>query len=157
MAPDGVFDRRPTGMLLRFAHHHARAAANEALRPLDLDLRHVGVLAVLSEHGPQTQRQLIDAVELDKSSMVYVIDKLERQGLVSRERTPADRRAYAVTVSDHGRGQLKKAISIATEVMDELLESFTADDVRQLNDMLRRIISNSRERRQRLADGERPT
>ena len=149
MSPDesGAFARRPTGLLLRLAHQYARTAANQALRPLDLDLRHVGVLAVLAERGPRTQKQLIDAVELDKSSMVYVVDKLERQELVRRERMEADRRAYAVTLTDLGREQLAAAGRIATGAMGDLLDVLDDDEERQLNDLLRRIVDRARERR----------
>jgi DNA-binding MarR family transcriptional regulator len=144
----GVFDERPTGLLLRLAHQHARAAANQALRPLDLDLRHVGVLAALAGGGPQTQKQLAEAVELDKSSMVYVIDRLERLNLVRRERSRTDRRAYAVSLTDQGRERLTDAGRVAVRVMGELLESFDVAEERQLNAMLQRIIDRARQLRQ---------
>ena len=150
MIPDelGPFQRRPTGLLLRLAHQYARSAANEALRALDLDLRHVGVLAVLAERGPQTQKQLTDAIELDKSSMVYVVDKLERQGLVRRERTDNDRRAYAVTLTDLGRHQMTAASQVAIGVLGEILDVLDPAEERQLNDLLRRVIEQARLRRQ---------
>jgi DNA-binding MarR family transcriptional regulator len=146
--PDyGVFDDRPTGLLLRLAHQHARAAANQALRRLDLDLRHVGVLATLAGGGPQTQKQLTEAVEMDKSSMVYVIDRLDRLSLVRRERSETDRRAYAVSLTELGRERLTEAARIATGVMGDLLESFDATEERQLNAMLQRIIDRARQLR----------
>jgi DNA-binding MarR family transcriptional regulator len=142
----GTFDRAPTGFLLRLAHQYARTAANKALKPLDLDLRHVGVLAALAGAGPLTQRQLISGVELDKSSMVYVVDKLEQSGLVIRERTPADRRAYAVTLTSLGRKRLAEAGRIATDVMTELLDTLEPSEVEQLNSLLRRVIERARQR-----------
>lgn len=143
------FGDRPTGLLLRVAHQRARAAANEALRPLDLDLRHVGVLAALASLGPQTQRQLTEAVELDKSSMVYVVDRLEAMGLVRREPAAADRRAYAVTLTDVGRIRLSEAAGIAMGVMKDLLDGFDPEDERRLNTMLQRIIDRADQRRRR--------
>ena len=141
--PADPFARRPTGWLLRAAHMRSRAAANEALRTQDVDLRHVGVLATLRAAGPMTQRQLSEAIELDRSSMVYVIDRLEELGLVQRLPSPSDRRAYAVTITDQGLARLEAAAAVATEVMDGLLEGFTAAEKATLDDLLRRIIRRS--------------
>ena len=69
------------GGQLYLAHRYARAAANRALREQRLELRHLGVLGCLAEMGPLSQRALVDRLQLDKSSMVYIIDELERQGL----------------------------------------------------------------------------
>lgn len=46
----------------------------------------------LAKTGPAPQRTLVDRLQLDKSSMVYVIDELERQNLVYRRRDTQDRR-----------------------------------------------------------------
>ena len=142
----GPFARRPTGFLLRLAHQRARTAANLELRALDLDLRHVGVLAALASRGPSTQAELVAAVEMDKSSMVYVVDRLEAKGLVRRDRAVGDRRAYAVTLTDEGRQRLGEAAAVATGVMAELLEGFDPDEERQLNDLLQRIIDRASHR-----------
>jgi DNA-binding MarR family transcriptional regulator len=142
-----LFEERPTGLLLRLAHQRSRAVANHALRVLDLDVRHVGVLAVLAARGQQTQRQLVEAVELDKSSMVYVVARLERDGLVARHRSPVDRRTYEITVTELGRRRLADAVRIGTAVMGELLEPLSHQEERQLNDMLTRIIEQARKHR----------
>jgi hypothetical protein len=66
------------------------------LRPLDLAIAHVGVLGLLSARGDLSQQQLIEILEVDKFSMAYLIDELEKQGLAERRPAPGDRRAYAV-------------------------------------------------------------
>jgi DNA-binding MarR family transcriptional regulator len=137
------FARRPTGALLRLAHQRSRAAANHRLRALEVDLRHVGVLAALATGGPLTQRRLSDVVELDRSSMVYVVDRLEELGLVRRLPSPADRRAYAVTITEEGSTRLREASAVAMGVMEELLEGFEPAEITMLDDLLRRIIDRS--------------
>jgi DNA-binding MarR family transcriptional regulator len=122
------------------AHQRARAAANDRLRTLGLDLRHVGVLAALATGGPMTQRRLSDVVELDRSSMVYVVDRLEELRLVKRLPSPSDRRAYDVTITDAGSSRLGEASAVAMAVMDELLEGFEPAEIAMLDDLLRRIV-----------------
>src|SRR4051812_31513105 len=93
----------PLGMLLRIAHVRARSAFTAALEPLGIQSNHYGVLLTLAHRGPRSQRQLIDAVNSDKSSMVRTVDDLEERGLVARRPAVGDRRAYAVELTAEGR------------------------------------------------------
>ena len=61
------------------------------------------VLKMLAEVGPCSQRVLSEELRIDRSVMVGVCDGLEKAGHVRRERDAADRRAYAVTITDSGR------------------------------------------------------
>lgn len=128
-----------TGMLLQMAHRstHQRLAA--ALLPLGLEVRDFGVLAVLA-HGPLSQRQLIDVLGVDKSTMVRVVDDLERQELVTRRRNPHDRRAYAVELTDRGRKRLDAAQAAARDLGARLFGWLSDRDRRQLHATLQRII-----------------
>jgi DNA-binding MarR family transcriptional regulator len=131
------------GGQLYLAHRYARAASNRALRAHQVELRHLGVLGCLAEAGPLSQRALVDRLQMDKSSMVYIIDELERQGLAERRRDPRDRRIYAVHLTDQGRDRLAAAETTTGEAMTELLSPFTAGDRRQLHDLLARFIAHA--------------
>ncbi|HKA91147.1 MAG TPA: MarR family winged helix-turn-helix transcriptional regulator [Haliangiales bacterium] len=128
-----------TGFLLQRAHRRLRAALNEALRPLDLQIAHVAVLGLLAARGDLSQRQLIDVMDADKSSMVYLIDELERQGLAERRPDPRDRRAHAVRLTDAGRTRLVEAGRIVRAVEEEVLAPLSARERALLDDLLRRI------------------
>jgi DNA-binding MarR family transcriptional regulator len=131
------------GGQLYLAHRYARAASNRALQAHQVELRHLGVLGVLAEAGPLSQRALVDRLQMDKSSMVYIIDELERQGLAQRRRDPRDRRIYAVHLTDRGHDRLAAAAQTTSEVMTELLSPFTADERRRLHDLLARFIAHA--------------
>jgi DNA-binding MarR family transcriptional regulator len=108
-----------------------------------VELRHLGVLGVLAEAGPLSQRALVDRLQLDKSSMVYIIDELERQGLAERRRDSRDRRIHAVHLTDRGRDRLTAAAQTIGEAMTELLVPFTVDERRRLHDLLARFIAHA--------------
>jgi DNA-binding MarR family transcriptional regulator len=131
------------GGQLYLAHRYARAATNRALQPHEVELRHLGVLGYLAEAGPLSQRALVDRLQLDKSSMVYIIDELERQGLASRRKDDRDRRSYAVHITPAGRERLADASNTAAEVMTGLLTPLSPADRRQLHDLLARFIENA--------------
>ncbi|WP_330252946.1 MarR family transcriptional regulator [Nocardia sp. NBC_00565] len=131
------------GGQLYLAHRYARAAANRALREQHLELRHLGVLACIAEVGPLNQRALVDRLQLDKSSMVYIIDELERQGLAQRRKDERDRRSYAVHITPEGRKRLAAANNTADEVVTDLLAPFSAAERRQLHELLARFIEHA--------------
>lgn len=131
------------GGQLYLAHRYARAAANRALREQRLELRHLGVLGCLAEVGPLSQRALVDRLQLDKSSMVYIIDELERQGLAERRKDERDRRSYAVHLTPSGRERLDAANRTADAAVVELLTPFSAAERRQLHELLGRFIEHA--------------
>ena len=45
-------------------------------------------MVVLAEEGPDPQQTVGERIEIDKSTMVVVVDELEELGLVERRRNP---------------------------------------------------------------------
>jgi len=130
---------RQTGFLLQRAHRRLRLAHGEALRHLDLGIAHVAVMGLLAERGDLSQRQLIELMDADKSTMVYLIDQLEKQALAERRDNPEDLRAYAVHLTDLGRKRLAEAGEIVRRVEDGLLAPLSASERKTLDALLLRI------------------
>lgn len=130
------------GPLLRRAHRKAAAAFTGALRPLDLQSKHFGALLALRRNGPLSQRQLIDRIDSDKSSMVRMIDDLEARGLCERTPDDVDRRAYKVRLTEAGRAVFVRAEHTAYAVVDDLFANFTPDERRQFRDLLIRFVAD---------------
>lgn len=76
-----------------------RAAAEMGLK----DARDWLVLAALDDGMPRTQLELSRVVCVDKTTLIAVLDRLERQDLVVRTVDPTDRRVRIPQVTDAGR------------------------------------------------------
>jgi MarR family transcriptional regulator, lower aerobic nicotinate degradation pathway regulator len=138
--PAGAPAPAPLGLLLRVAHRRAARAATEALRPLGIEGRHMGVLLTLSRRGgAESQSGLIDALGSDKSAMVRTIDDLEQLGAAVRRTDPQDRRARVVELTDEGRELLARAAPLARAAADDVFGSLTEDEQRMLERLLSRI------------------
>ena len=114
-------------------------AHSEALRHLDLGIAHVAVMGLLAERGDLSQRQLIELMDADKSTMVYLIDQLEKQGLAERRDNPQDRRAYSVHLTELGKRRLVEAGEIVRRVEDGMLAPLSASERKTLDALLLRI------------------
>jgi DNA-binding MarR family transcriptional regulator len=113
-------DDQALGMLLAAAHYNARRALQDGLRPLGIETRHFAVLTALAQHEAISQRQLGQRLGLDKSTMVRILDELERLGLASRLRTEHDRRAYTIQLTPRGRERAHEADKIAAALGNDL-------------------------------------
>ncbi|WP_051943161.1 MarR family winged helix-turn-helix transcriptional regulator [Streptacidiphilus rugosus] len=118
----------PLGLALRHAHLRAARVFAEELGPLGVENIVAGVLMHLGHLGPQTQRQLVERVNSDKSAMVRYIDALEARGLVRREPHPTDRRAQLIVLTDAGRVLLAEVQEAADRTEDRLTDHLTPEE-----------------------------
>jgi len=113
-----------------------------ALAPLGLRARHYGILMSLAEHGPASQQSLGRSLLIDRTTMVSIVDDLERLGLVIRATDPDDRRAYRVELTGRGRTSLVRATGAVARAERSLLAGLSAEDQASLRTFLRQIAEH---------------
>jgi len=128
------------GYLLSKAHLRVHVRANEALEPLGLTVKHYGLLTLLIHDGTISQGRLGEVMRIDRTTMVALIDDLERAGHVDRIRNPEDRRAYALSATPKGKRVQRSAATLMKRVYDETLSPLSQGERRELQRMLRAII-----------------
>src|SRR3954463_15287957 len=90
----------------------ARAAASVGEHARQDILRHglsvseFAVLELLLHKGPQPLGEIAGRILLATGSVTYVIDQLEKQGLVVRRACPTDRRVTFADLTDEGRERI---------------------------------------------------
>lgn len=98
-----------------------------------------GVLVLIGANSGLTQSRLAQATQLDRSTMVAVIDLLESRGLVERRATPMDRRSNALWLTDKGRKLLRLMKQRVKAHDDRLAASLGGEDPAKLIAMLTRL------------------
>jgi DNA-binding MarR family transcriptional regulator len=142
-----------TGEVATRAQHHSlalldhlarvgRRAAEAAIAPGELRPRHLVALTLLSDHGPANQRDLGEALRLDPSNVVALLNELEDRGLATRRRDPADRRRHIVELSARGHAELQSAQQRLTCVEDELFRALTVEERATLHELLLRAAGD---------------
>ncbi|MDT4910864.1 MAG: hypothetical protein QOI69_4105, partial [Pseudonocardiales bacterium] len=82
---------RPT-LALAFSGQTAGLQIRKALAEYGLRPGHGYVLLLLSDQGPTSQQSLVEALAVDPSMLVAMLNDLEREGMTERRRDPTDRR-----------------------------------------------------------------
>jgi DNA-binding MarR family transcriptional regulator len=109
------------------------------LAPLGVDPRTYAVLSTLAAADGRSQRELSAQLGIHRNVMVTVIDTLESQGLVQRLPHPADRRAFAVTLTDMARELLPALDEQARALEDEITAPLSKAERAALLKALQRI------------------
>jgi DNA-binding MarR family transcriptional regulator len=115
----------------------------EALESIGLTPALFALLNVLGVREGAIQQELGSAMGIDRSTMVSLLDELEAAGLAERRPHPKDRRAREISITPEGRRLLEQARRMARQVEDEVLGGLTAEERRQLLELLRRAFSSA--------------
>jgi DNA-binding MarR family transcriptional regulator len=111
-----------------------------------ISLVHLHVLIVLDREGVQSMARLAEWLDVSRSSATGIVDRMEERGLVARQRDSSDRRVVRVVITDGGRGVLAALDEDRREMIGELLDELSDDE---LEGFLRgvRAMRRARERR----------
>jgi MarR family transcriptional regulator, lower aerobic nicotinate degradation pathway regulator len=135
--PPSMRDRVP--FLLYRAAELSHQMANAMLARIQLTARQAGILTLVTEWEPMTQKALGDMLRIDRTTMVGLIDDLERKGYVVRRRHPRDRRAFLVQPTEPGRAAKVRAVAILDEQQSRFLAPLTSAQRQQLGSLLKRL------------------
>lgn len=139
MASSTTKTTRPAPSLALLAHL-ARVGQREAEISLPGDLRtaHLMLLTLLRDHGATTQTGLAEALRLDPSNLVGLLNDLERRGMIIRQHHPDDRRRHIVTIADHGITELQTTEQLLAAAEDRLLAALDPEERATLHCLLMR-------------------
>jgi MarR family 2-MHQ and catechol resistance regulon transcriptional repressor len=98
-----------------------------------------GTLEMLFHLGPRHQKEIGQKLLISKSNVVAVIDKLEKQSLVKRERSVEDRRCIFVHLTEKGREEVERLLPIHTAAIVEQMNHLTAAEQRELGRLCRKL------------------
>ncbi|HTW84256.1 MAG TPA: MarR family transcriptional regulator [Candidatus Sulfotelmatobacter sp.] len=98
-----------------------------------------GVLATIEAQPGIGQGEIADALGADRSTMVRLVDQLERRGLVRRESRPDDRRTVIPTLTPDGRAALAAATPQVLASEELFAADLSPEERRVLAALLQRI------------------
>ncbi|MEU3986550.1 MarR family winged helix-turn-helix transcriptional regulator [Streptomyces sp. NPDC026672] len=113
------------------------------MTPGGLRPRHLIALRLLADRGPLGQQGLGEALSLDPSNVVGLLNELEDRELIVRRRDRADRRRHIVELSPAGEEEVALSDERAVVVEDRIFAALSADERATLHDLLRRAVGGA--------------
>jgi DNA-binding MarR family transcriptional regulator len=123
-----------------------KAAGGRLIRSLGFE-KAAGRFAVLRAiyFAPEkrlAQFEIGDEIRVSSANVSYLVDALEKDGLVRRSPNPPDRRTTPVELTEEGEILCKKVVPVMANMFSDSLAGFSNDEKDQLSNFLVRLRRN---------------
>ncbi len=100
------------------------------------------ILYVLWERGTLSISEICKLTSLANSTMTKMLDQMENNGLIIRERNTENRKQILISLTDKARQYRKKYDDVSEKMNDLTYRGFSDDELQIYENMLMRIKSN---------------
>ncbi len=135
-----------TGFLLSRAAWAMNNYVNRMLKEsglADISVAYFAVLNTLWESDGISISDLGERVQLEKSTMTSLIDRMEAAGLLRRENHPTDRRAYRICLTPRGKDLEDQVNEVVSKAYRQLTREVPEKDLEISIRVSNRIIENA--------------
>jgi MarR family 2-MHQ and catechol resistance regulon transcriptional repressor len=115
------------------------ARTHRHLSSTGLTISQFAVLEALYHLGPMSQREIGQKILRSSGNITMVIDNLEKNELVSRERNEADRRFFIIHLTDKGDSLINKLFPPHAAVITKDLAVLTAAEQDALGRLCKKL------------------
>jgi DNA-binding MarR family transcriptional regulator len=123
-------DVAPVSFLLKRAAQYSADLFAEQLGKTGLTQRQFTLMETVLANEGASQTELVKTTGIDRSTLADLVNRLETQGYVRRERSNTDARVNFVFLTEQGRDTVLKAKPVAMQV-DEALINALPDNLRR--------------------------
>lgn len=135
-----------TGYLIQKVAYLSINRFEEALTAFGLSSRSYFVLSGIAqngdEHRPPSQQELARLLNIDPTTIVAIVDELQKLGFVTRVRSATDRRRNELLLTEDGTAAWQKANRLADETEAEFFAPLTAAQRAGLHEALLLLIKD---------------
>jgi MarR family 2-MHQ and catechol resistance regulon transcriptional repressor len=109
------------------------------LASLGLTLTELRILRVLSRDGPSPMAKVATELYMTPASITSLVDRLEAERLVERERSSDDRRVVNVRATPKGEEAMDRGLKLYRKFMGRALQSLSKEEVTELIVLLTKV------------------
>jgi DNA-binding MarR family transcriptional regulator len=113
----------------------------ERIRPAGVAIGQWAVLLFLWARDGMTQAELARGVAIEPPTVVRTIDRMVRDGLVTRAPDPDDGRLSRIYLTERARSLRDELVPLAAAVNGEILNGLTANEARTLRRLLTKLLT----------------
>jgi MarR family transcriptional regulator, transcriptional regulator for hemolysin len=133
----------PIGLQLTRTSKAVSRAFDDALAEAGASLPMWLVLvSVKGQRHGAAQRELAQAVGVEGPTLTHHLNRMEKDGLLTRTRNPENRRVHQVELTVAGEAAFRGLLGTVIDFDARLREGFADEEIAALGDLLRRLRSN---------------
>lgn len=114
----------------------------ERLRPAGIGIGQWAIMLLLWARDGSTQAELARLAAIEPPTVVRTIDRMVRDGLVTRAPDPNDARLSRIHLTQRGRTLRDELVPHAVAVNDVFLQRLTASEGASLRRLLTKLLAN---------------
>jgi DNA-binding MarR family transcriptional regulator len=115
----------------------------ERMRPAGVAIGQWAVLLFLWARDGMSQAEISRLVAIEPPTLVRTIDRMVRDGLVTRVPDPDDGRLSRIHLTDRGRSLRDQLVPLAEAVNDDILHRLTPNEGRTLRRLLTKLLAQT--------------
>ena len=127
--------------------------SREVLKYVDTCLRKGGGLSLVqyitlmvlrNKSGTMRPSEIARWTQTERHNITTLLRRMERDNLIKVRRDAHDKRYVNVTITEKGQETLAKCIKVAEKFIDEIMDSFTEDNLSSFSSQLHLMMTNTR-------------
>ncbi|ABQ25335.1 MarR family winged helix-turn-helix transcriptional regulator [Geotalea uraniireducens] len=111
-------------------------------KPYDITVEQWRVLNRLWEKDGLTQKELAEQIFKDQPNTTRILDKLQNKGIIRREASPDDRRAFIINLTGEGRMLRAQLLPVACQMGEDVFTGISEEEQLLLKVLLNKICAN---------------
>lgn len=108
----------------------------------DITIEQWTILNVLWKNEGLIQTEIAQKTFKDKTNLTRILDKMERDNLIVRNKNPKNRREYKITLTENGANIFRQLIPIAQNNNEILLQTLSSEERSLVVNAVKKIIDN---------------
>ncbi|CAG9297694.1 MarR family transcriptional regulator [Celerinatantimonas diazotrophica] len=131
---------RSIGLLVHLLNQLKDRLLNEHLVPLDLTAQQFKVMLLVYREKTQLCKDLSQALCIDAGATSRICDRLEKKGLLVRERDEQDRRRVQLKMTDEGVNLCQKSPQLIINALNEFTQGLSEDEITMLMELMTKLL-----------------
>lgn len=120
-----------------------RAAEYEIKQKLGFTSSQWKVIIALNQFEGLNQKELADKIYVDTSTLVPIIDKMEKNGLLERKPDPKDRRHNRLFLTKKSESTVDSIVEVIIQLKKLFYKGISKEEQESMRPHLRKMIDNA--------------
>jgi DNA-binding MarR family transcriptional regulator len=114
----------------------------QAMRPQRVTVSRYRTLAILTELADLTVNELARHSSIERSALSRLLDQMEREALIVRRPSRADRRAVEIRITAKGRDAFLAMRPIRRTVLQQAVDGIAPAEIDRMRTVIQRMLHN---------------